>query len=137
MVLIDAIMPDRGPGSCTTCFDLPHVAPRPRALVTGPTAGIGRSFAHQLAEQGHDLVLVARDRARLESEAKGCGRRTASTWRVLAADLTDRDDLATVEARLADPDRPVDLLVNNAGFGLKRRFLDNSVDEEQAMLDVP
>ena len=110
--------------------------PRPRALVTGPTAGIGRSFAHQLAEQGHDLVLVARDRARLESEAKELRSAYGVDVEVLAADLTDRDDLATVEARLADPDRPVDLLVNNAGFGLKRRFLDNSVDEEQAMLDV-
>jgi short-subunit dehydrogenase len=55
---------------------------------------------------------------------------------VLPADLVDRADLAAVAARLADPDRPVDLLVNNAGFGLKKRFLDNTVDEEQAMLDV-
>ena len=55
---------------------------------------------------------------------------------MLAADLTDRDQLATVEARLADPDRPVDLLVNNAGFGLKKRFLDNTVDDEPAMLEV-
>ncbi len=55
---------------------------------------------------------------------------------VLPADLVDRDQLATVEARLADPSRPVDLLVNNAGFGLKGRFLVNDVDSEQAMLDV-
>ncbi len=106
------------------------------ALVTGPTAGIGRSFAHQLAAQGHDLVLVARDRARLEAEAEGLRTTYGVTVEVLPADLTDRAELATVEARLADADRPVDLLVNNAGFGLKKRFLDNSVDEEQAMLDV-
>ncbi len=55
---------------------------------------------------------------------------------MLAADLGDRAQLATVEARLADPARPVDLLVNNAGFGLKKRFLDNTVDQEQAMLEV-
>ena len=55
---------------------------------------------------------------------------------MLAADLVDREQLAAVEARLADPARPIDLLVNNAGFGLKRRFLDNPVDDEQAMLDV-
>jgi uncharacterized protein len=106
------------------------------ALVTGPTAGIGRSFAHQLAEQGYDLVLVARDKARLEAEAAELRSAYGVSVEVLPADLVDRAELATVEARLADRDRPVDLLVNNAGFGLKKRFLDNTVDEEQAMLDV-
>ncbi|MCW2774351.1 MAG: short-chain dehydrogenase/reductase [Nocardioides sp.] len=108
----------------------------PTALVTGPTAGIGRSFAHQLARQGYDLVLVARAVDRLESEATELRSSYGVQVEVLAADLTDRAELATVEARLADPARPVDLLVNNAGFGLKKRFLDNTVDEEQAMLEV-
>jgi uncharacterized protein len=106
------------------------------ALVTGPTAGIGKSFAHQLAGQGHDLVLVARDRARLESEAAELTSTYDVSVEVLPADLGDREQLAVVEARLADAARPIDLLVNNAGFGLKRRFLDNPVDDEQAMLDV-
>jgi short-subunit dehydrogenase len=106
------------------------------ALVTGPTAGIGRSFAHQLAQQGYDLVLVARNAARLEAEAEEQRTSYDVLVEVLPADLTDREQLVTVEARLADAARPVDLLVNNAGFGLKRRFLDNSVEEEQAMLDV-
>jgi uncharacterized protein len=106
------------------------------ALVTGPTAGIGRSFAHQLAAQGYDLVLVARDEARLESEATELRASYGVTVEVLPADLVDREQLARVEARLAATERPVDLLVNNAGFGLKKRFLDNTVDEEQAMLEV-
>jgi short-subunit dehydrogenase len=106
------------------------------ALVTGPTAGIGKSFAHQLAEQGYDLVLVARDRTRLEAEAAELTAAYGVAVEVLAADLVDREQLATVEARLADPDRSVDLLVNNAGFGLKKRFGDNDVEQEQAMLDV-
>ena len=106
------------------------------ALVTGPTAGIGRSFAHQLAAQGHDLVLVARDQARLESEAAELRASYGVDVEVLPADLGDREQLARVEARLAATERPVDLLVNNAGFGLKKRFLDNTVEEEQAMLEV-
>ena len=106
------------------------------ALVTGPTAGIGHSFAEQLAARGHDLVLVARNRDRLVEVAEGLRSSYDVEVEVLPADLADRDQLATVEARLADRDRPVDLLVNNAGFGLKQRFLDNDVDAEQAMLDV-
>ena len=107
-----------------------------RALVTGPTAGIGQEFARQLAARNHDLVLVARDEQRLEEVAAELRSAYGVTAEVLPADLTDRTALAVVERRLADPDRPVDLLVNNAGFGLKGRFLDNTVEQEQAMLDV-
>jgi uncharacterized protein len=106
------------------------------ALVTGATAGIGHSFAVQLAARGHDLVLVARDEERLEKVAAELRGSSGVQVEVLPADLTDRASLARVEARLAAPERPVDLLVNNAGFGLKKRFLDNSVDAENAMLDV-
>jgi short-subunit dehydrogenase len=106
------------------------------ALVTGPTAGIGRSFAVQLARRGHDLVLVARDEGRLEELADELRASYGVAVEVLPADLVDRASLARVEARLADRDRPVELLVNNAGFGLKKRFLDNTVEEENAMLDV-
>lgn len=106
------------------------------ALVTGPTAGIGRAFADQLAASGHDLVLVARDVERLEQVAAQLRAAYAVQVEVLPADLVDRDDLARVEARLGDRDRPVDLLVNNAGFGLRGRFLDNPVEAETAMLEV-
>jgi uncharacterized protein len=109
---------------------------RPLALVTGATAGLGLGFAEALAARGHDLVLVARDVARLERVAQQLRARHGGAVEVLAADLTDRGQLRRVEERLADAARPVDLLVNNAGFGLKRVFLDNDVEEEQAMLDV-
>ena len=109
---------------------------QPLALVTGPTAGIGLSFAHQLADRGHDLVLVARDEARLEALAAELRTSYGVTVEVLAADLTDRAALARVEQRVAANENPVGLLVNNAGFGLKRPFLDNDIEAEQAMLDV-
>ncbi len=110
--------------------------PRPVALVTGPTSGIGLAFAHQLAEAGHDLVLVSRNRERLEELATVVRDRYGAEAEVIVADLGRRPDLAPVESRLADTRRPVDLLVNNAGPGLKDKFLDNSVEDEQYLLDV-
>src|SRR6185369_9755635 len=109
---------------------------RPIALVTGPTAGIGLSFAHQLSSAGHDLVLVARNQERLEKLAAELRQTYGVEAEVIVADLGDRDALAPVEARLADPARPVDLLVNNAGLGLKHKFLEHTVEQEQYLLDV-
>jgi uncharacterized protein len=110
--------------------------PRPTALVTGASAGIGKAFAQQLAERGHDLVLVARNEERLAELAGELRSTYGVEAEVLVADLVERDDQRRVEARLADPERPVDLLVNNAGFGLKRRFLDNTADQETALLEI-
>ena len=109
---------------------------RPIALVTGPTSGLGRLFADRLAGRGYDLVLVARDEARLRRVADELAASYGVTCDVLVADLVDRRQLTTVEDRVASADRPIDLLVNNAGFGLKRKFLDNDVEQEQAHLDV-
>lgn len=106
------------------------------ALVTGATAGIGLEFARQLAARGHDLVLVARDHERLRDLAAELTSSYSVAVAVLSADLTDREQLRLVEQRLADHDQPIDLLVNNAGFGLRDRFLDNDIEVEQALLDV-
>jgi short-subunit dehydrogenase len=106
------------------------------ALVTGATAGIGHEFASQLAARGHDLVLVARDVARLEETAGRLRSATGISVEVLPADLQDPAQLRRVEDRLADAARPVSLLVNNAGFGLKGGFLGHAPEAEQAMLDV-
>jgi uncharacterized protein len=110
---------------------------RPLALVTGATAGIGLEFARQLARNGYDLVLVARNEARLGEVALDLRQEYGAASEVISADLSDRAGMGLVEARLADPDaRAVDLLVNNAGFGLKGKFLDNSLEQEQELLDV-
>src|SRR5262245_7267640 len=100
-------------------------ASRPTALVTGASSGIGQQFAVQLAARQHDVVLVARDVERLERVAAQLREEYAVDVEVLPADLSDRAELQRVADRLADDDRPVDLLVNNAGYGLKRRFLRN------------
>jgi hypothetical protein len=110
--------------------------PTPLALITGASSGIGREFAEQLAASGHDLVLVARDAERLSQTAEELAGRHRVRTEVLPADLAVRADVDRVAARLRDGDSPVSLLVNNAGFGLKGRFLDNPVEAEQEMLDV-
>ncbi len=104
--------------------------------MTGATAGLGRVFVDRLARRGYDLVLVARDEARLKTVADELTTAYGVRCDVLVADLVDREQLKTVEDRVCAGDRPVDLLVNNAGFGLKRKFLQNSVDQEQAHLDI-
>lgn len=105
------------------------------ALVTGGTAGIGAVFARQLAERGHDLVLVARDGARLEQSATDL-RQSGVAVEILVADLADRGDVQRVADRLADAGRPVDLLVNNAGFGVHGGLLDGDLAEQEKALDV-
>ncbi|MEU1074048.1 MULTISPECIES: SDR family oxidoreductase [unclassified Streptomyces] len=106
------------------------------ALITGATAGIGAAFARRLARDGHDLVVVARDGKRLREQATELHDRHGVEVEVLAADLSTEDGIASVEARLAERRKPVDLLVNNAGFGNKGRYLDVSMGDELKMLKV-
>jgi short-subunit dehydrogenase len=106
------------------------------ALVTGATSGIGLAFCRELAERGHDLVIVARRRAKLENVSDELRARHSINVEILAADLSKRSQLRRVADRLADRERPIDLLVNNAGFGTSKSFLKGELAHEEAMLDV-
>lgn len=106
------------------------------ALVTGATAGIGNAFVRRLATDRHDLVLVARDSARLETLATELRSAYGVQVEVLAADLSSDAGCGAVEARLAERGRPVDVLVNNAGFTVNRRFVSGDLEDEERMLRV-
>ena len=86
------------------------------ALVTGASSGIGAIYAERLARRGHDLILVARDRQRLNALAQRISSQTQRAVEVIAADLGQRDQLAAVERRLQQ-DADITVLVNNAGIG--------------------
>lgn len=104
------------------------------ALITGATAGIGKAYARELAARGMNLVLVARDEQRLMSLAGELNLDFGTQVQVLKADLSDRTQIDEVACRAAADD--IDLVVNNAGFGLHQQFLGGDIKAEQEMLDV-
>ncbi|MEU6286485.1 SDR family NAD(P)-dependent oxidoreductase [Streptomyces sp. NPDC015140] len=106
------------------------------ALITGSTAGIGAAFARRLAADGHNLVLVARDTKRLHEQATELHDRHGIEAEVLTADLSTDAGIEAVATRLGERRHPVDLLINNAGFGNKGKFLDVSMADELTMLKV-
>jgi short-subunit dehydrogenase len=108
---------------------------RPLAVVTGASAGLGKAFAHQLAERGFDLLLVARDAERLRSVADELALQFAITATPWPADLSRDDGMRTLAERLAKEDRLM-VLVNNAGFGTKGLFATRPVAEQATMLEL-
>lgn len=105
------------------------------ALVTGASSGIGAIYADRLARRGYDLILVARNRRRLERLADGLVRQTRRVVETLVADLNDPADLARVEERLRT-DPAISLLVNNAGVGAVAPLVESDVDEMTRMISL-
>src|ERR1700759_3863325 len=97
----------------------------PTVLITGASTGIGAVYADRFAKRGHDLVLVARDRVRMDALANRLRGETGVSVDILRADLTDPKDLIQVEARLRD-DQRIGILVNNAGTAPAGGFVDQS-----------
>lgn len=100
------------------------------ALITGASSGLGAEYAAQIAARGGNLVLVARDRAALEAVAASLRARYRADVEVLVADLLKPRQRNTVVARLSDSTRPVEVLINNAGYGLPLAFHRNDIEAE-------
>ena len=103
------------------------------ALVTGASTGIGAIYADRLVRRGYDLIIVARNRDRLDALAKRLGDETGRTIEVVAADLSDSADLQRVEAILRG-NASIRTLVNNAGLGAAAPLLASDVDKMEQMI---
>ena len=108
---------------------------RPSVLVTGASTGIGAAYAERFARRGHDLVLVARNTARMEALADRLRSTTGVALDILPADLADASERAMVEARLRDDSR-IGILINNAGAGLAGTFVEQSTDDVDRLVTL-
>lgn len=104
-------------------------------LITGASTGIGATYAERFAQRGHNLVLVARDKTRLQALAERLQKAHGVNVDVLPADLTERADLAAVEARLRT-DTSIGILINNAGIAQSGGFVDQDVDTIERLITL-
>ncbi len=102
-------------------------------LITGASTGIGAVYAERFARRGHDLVLVARDKAKLEILADRLRRENGISVDVLPADLTQAVDLATIEARLRE-DEQIGILINNAGIAQYGSFTEQTPESIERLI---
>lgn len=104
------------------------------ALVTGASSGIGAEFTEQLARDGYDIILVARDEERMRERAALLEAKYSIKTEIIRADLATRNGIGAVESRLQQGG--VEFLINNAGFGINRRFADSDIERESENLEV-
>lgn len=104
------------------------------ALVTGATAGIGESFTRLLAQNGYNLILVARDLPRLQDRAATLEEKFKISTKIIQADLSTDAGCKSIEDFIAS--NQIDVLINNAGFGINKSFTVSALDSEQQLLDV-
>ena len=104
------------------------------ALVTGATSGIGESFTRLLSAKGYNLVLVARDEARLHDRAQGLMDKFGSESIVIVADLATESGCSKVEEFIKNNE--IEVLINNAGFGINKAFTMSDIDREEEVLKV-
>lgn len=105
------------------------------ALITGASSGIGAIYADRLAHRGYDLILVARNRGRLDELARRLADETGRSVEVVAADLGNKDDVRRVEKVLQD-DASITVLINNAGVGATAPLLASDVDKMDEMITL-
>lgn len=107
----------------------------PTVLITGASTGIGAAYAERFARRGHDLVLVARDKARMETLGARLRQENGVSIDIIQADLTKAEELAVVEARLRN-DARIEVLVNNAGANMGGSFVDQATDDIARLVDL-
>jgi uncharacterized protein len=105
------------------------------ALITGASTGIGAIYADRFARRGHDLILVARNRERLDAVATRIRAETDSCIEVIVADLSEQVDLARV-AEVLRTDPTITVLVNNAGIGAPASLIDSDISTLRRMIDL-
>ena len=105
-----------------------------KALITGASSGIGWHFANLLAREGYDLVITARDTQRLNHLAGEFHQKYNRNIEVISADLTTDHGISLIENRIKDGD--IDVLINNAGYGLNQGFTKSDVIDEIAVLKI-
>lgn len=105
------------------------------ALITGASTGIGAVYADRLAKRGYDLILVARDQAKLQTVADKISAEYGNHVEIISADLTQKNDLRRIEERLRT-DNNITLLLNNAGLGATSKLADSNLDELEMMISL-